>query len=433
MPATIVNRLATVRSNLIRWNKKGEVAQKVIRAGIEESAKDAYTRLRVSNPVSLFDSQFQYDKNPLLWNEQVVGSGSSTHLPNESSIRMDVTTTDADSIIRQSREYFRYQPGKSQLIILTFIFGSTETNCRKRVGYFDDNNGYYVENNNGNVAIVRRTKTSGSVVNDSIAQTDWNIDKLDGTTFSGITLDTSKNQLLFIDMEWLGTGRVRFGFMIAGQIHYAHEFLHANELDTVHITTANLPVRYEITNTGTLVVADSMKQVCSTVISEGGSFEERGFPFSASTAWPEVEAGTTEVPIISIKANTAINSIDNRGNEVILQDISIAAALADVHIRFRRNANVGNTSFTTVSSQSGMDYDISGNTVVAGSGDIVGQSTIPVGDRKDSGTSIFSRNNKLPFGFDIDGTNADTFTITAESRPGGTTNLTVSVDWLEIH
>jgi hypothetical protein len=51
-----------------------------------------------------------------------------------------------------------------------------------------------------------------------VPQTNWNIDKLDGTGISGITLDISKAQILWMDIEWLGLGTVRIGFVINGNL-----------------------------------------------------------------------------------------------------------------------------------------------------------------------------------------------------------------------
>jgi hypothetical protein len=178
--------------------------------------KDAFGRLRTADPVSLFTSQFQYDLQPLLWESALSGSGTTTHLPNEAACRMRVAVA-ADEVIRQSRQYSRYKPGKSLLIAETFVMGAGTENVRKRVGYFDAQNGIFLEQNGiVDVALVRRTYTSGAAVDNRVVQASWNVDKFDGTGPSGLTLDLTKAQILLMDLQWLGVGRVRIGFDIDG-------------------------------------------------------------------------------------------------------------------------------------------------------------------------------------------------------------------------
>jgi hypothetical protein len=106
-----------------------------------------------------------------------------------------------------------------------------------------------------------------------------------------------------MDLEWLGVGTVRIGFVIDGNFHVCHRFNHANLIASTYITTASLPIRYEITNTGATTGASTLKQICSSVLSEGG-YELRGSQQAVGT--PITTAKTlgsagTYVPIVSIK------------------------------------------------------------------------------------------------------------------------------------
>lgn len=123
--------------------------------------------------------------------------------------------------------------------IHSFCFNSTPNGIRKRVGYFDDDSGIYLEVYNGSVKVVIRSKVSGSVVNTEVAQANWNLDKLDGSGPSRATLDITKAQILMIDLQWLGVGRVRIGFVVNGVTYYVHQFLHANKISTVYMSNAN--------------------------------------------------------------------------------------------------------------------------------------------------------------------------------------------------
>ncbi len=173
---------------------------------------DAFGRLRIASPFTLFDSQNRYAIDAQ-FDTSTTGSGSTSHLSNESSVQLSVTTASGDEVIRETKRVFPYQPGKSLLVMETFVFAAQQDNLRQRVGYFGANDGVYLEQNGTDVRFVVRTSTSGSADDTGyVAQANWNVDKLDGTGPSGktINLTTSpKAQILFMDFEWLGVGTVR--------------------------------------------------------------------------------------------------------------------------------------------------------------------------------------------------------------------------------
>lgn len=243
-------------------------------AGSDTPSIDAFGRMRVSSPETIFDSKQLYDSGigDLFWDDQETsGSGTSSSWDaNTAATTLAVSSTTAGVRVRQTKMRFNYQPGKSHMIILTGVLGPSVGNIRKRWGYFDENNGVFFEvNTSSTLRVVRRTYTSGSPVDTAVAQSSWNLDTLDGTGPSGVTLDLSKGNIFFIDLEWLGMGRVRMGVVIDGLIIYCHQFLNGNALTSVYMSTPNLPIRWEIENNGS-GVASNIKTVCSTVISEGG-------------------------------------------------------------------------------------------------------------------------------------------------------------------
>lgn len=240
----------------------------------DSSLGDAFGRLRTSNPETLFDSKQLFDNQPLFWDDQEVsGSGTgSSHSTATASTTITVGATTAGKRVRQTFQRFNYQPGKSQLILMTGTVSSSGggTGITRAMGYFDDNNGVYFQDDEGAVKACIRTSTSGSPVDTKVAQADWNIDPLDGTGPSGLTLDATKSQIGIWDLEWLGVGRVRVGFAINGQFVYCHEFNHSNVSTGVYMSTPNLPLRYEIENDGA-GAASGLECICSTVMSEGGT------------------------------------------------------------------------------------------------------------------------------------------------------------------
>jgi hypothetical protein len=257
----------------------------------------AFGSQRVATPTTLFDSKFLYDKQDLFWAEALTGSGSASQA--NSMVTMGVTSG-TDSATRQTKMSFNYQSGKSQLILLTGVF-SMEADVTKRAGYYNGTDGVFLKVTGTG---VRFEIMIASAVSETAAQASWNLDTLDGSGPSGITLDLTKVQIVLIDFQWLGAGTVRCGFVIGGRIVYAHAFHHANVLGTSpYMTTPNLPVRYSISSSGG---AGTMAQICCTVISEGGS-EERGLLFG-------VDMGTTAVtlPASGIIALIAVRLLSGR-------------------------------------------------------------------------------------------------------------------------
>jgi hypothetical protein len=261
---------------------------------------DAFGRLRISQPYTLFDSQNRYVSDAQFDTSTGTG-GSTTFLTNESTLRMDVTTSSGSYVYRQSYRSFHYQPGKSLLVLATFVMNTAKTGLRQRVGYFNTQNGVFFQQDGTTKSFVLRSYVTGSV---SDARTEnqsaWNGDKLDGTGPSGLTLDTTKAQILFMDFEWLGVGSVRCGFIINGQYIICHTFNNANLISNVYMTTAILPIRYEIENTAGTASSSSLKQICSSVMSEGGYDSVDALSVARRTTQLS-NIDTTFLPLISIR------------------------------------------------------------------------------------------------------------------------------------
>lgn len=266
---------------------------------------DAFQRLRVSEPFTIFDSKQLHDKQPLFWDETTSGSATSIHRPADACSRMTVTANASDSVIRQTKQRLNYQPGKSQLYLLTFQ-GSQTTGLTKRIGCFDEDNGIFFESGGDISWNIRKDGTD----TESVVQTNWNLDTLDGSGVSGITLDLDATQILVIDFEWLGVGRVRVGFNIDGIVYYVHEFNHANDssFTTVYMSSPNLPLRYEITTDGS--TGGYLDHICASVMSEGG-IEKTGILRSIDNSSTKITAASKNVvyPLIAIKLKDAYKDI----------------------------------------------------------------------------------------------------------------------------
>ena len=331
---------------------------------------DAFGRTRVSNPLTLFDSSHRYRDNNL-WESLVVGTGSTLGFATTAGlVNMTVGVGSTDSIIRETTKVFSYQPGKSLLTMNTFVMNPPKQNLRQRVGYFGADNGIYFEVDGNTAYFVERSLSLGTETR--VTQSNWNIDKLDGTGVSGITLDLTKAQILWTDIEWLGLGNVRLGFIINGKFIHAHTFQHANLIQSTYITTASLPLRYEISNTGITTSASTLKQVCSTVISEGG-YELRGLQQAVSTPIiTPVDLPTprgTYYPVISIRLKAPINGQPDRLDAIVIMTaLSIMGTGNGPQYNWQVRASATTSGGTWVSAgdDSAVEYKLDGGTVSGG-------------------------------------------------------------------
>lgn len=290
-----------------------------VQASFHDSGNlDGFGRLRVSNPLSLFDGKTLISaKNTRTWDDTAAsGSGtSSTFDANRASVTLGVGATTAGKRVRQTNQRFAYVPGLSQLALITFVHGALATGITRKIGLFDDKNGIFLNTTGtSTVQLVRRTYVGGSASDTAaVDQVDWNLDPMDGTGPSGIDLDFEKAQILVIDYEWLGVGRVRVGFNVAGVTYYAHEFRNANNLTSVYMSSPNLPIRYEIENSGAGQAA-SLECICSAVITEGGQ-NATGRPFGVANAALRTTlngSGATRYALLAIRiaaANAAFGKI----------------------------------------------------------------------------------------------------------------------------
>ena len=329
---------------------------------------DAFGRLRVSTPYSLFDSQNRYATDNQ-FSTATTGTGSATFVTNQSSVAMAVTAGGVGSVVRQTYRNMLYQPGKGLLVLATFVMDSSNSaNLTQRVGYFNTQNGVFFQKVDGTNSFVLRSYASGSVSDArTVNQADWNGDKLDGTGASGLTLDLTHPQILWMDFEWLGVGSVRCGFIINGQYLVCHTFNTANVYGTtVYMTTAILPVRYEITSTSAL--AATLTQVCSSVVSEGG-FEAISVEHIArrTTIFNTINTAANFFPIVSIRlASSALGAV------VIPKSIQFQpTTLQNYEIALIKNPTLtGATWAATVPSDSNVEYDVAA-TAISAAGTIV--------------------------------------------------------------
>ena len=334
---------------------------------------DAFGRIRVSQPVTLFDSSHRFSDNGLWATSNTAGNTSYNFVENQSTVDLTVGTTANAEVIRETTKVFSYQPGKSLLIMNTFAMHPPKANVRQRVGYFGASNGIYLENDGTTNYFVLRTNTSSTVAETRVPQSDWNVDKFDGTGYSAQTggpehtggIDVGKTNILWMDVEWLGVGDVRCGFVVDGKMVPAHIFHNDNKNLVPYMTTASLPLRYEIKNTGNTASNSTFSQICSTVISEGG-YELYGTQQAVQTpvgSPVDLPTAGTYYPIISLRLkSTRLDAI------VILTALSILGITNNAFYNWQVRANAVTSGGTWVDAgtNTSVEYKIDGGTITGG-------------------------------------------------------------------
>jgi len=399
---------------------------------IKDSANlDAFSRLRVSNPLILHNSQFTYDLAPIIMEQITNGTGATiTHdSTNRCGLMTFSSTPTGGKSYMQSYEYLPYQPGRSQLIFVTFNMIAAVANTLKFAGYSDGVNGIEFQLNGTTKQFVIYSGSSAG--NETVAQSSWNIDKLDGTGVSGMTLDITKTQILVIDIQALYVGRVRIGFDMGGEIIYCHEFLHANLFTSPYIQSANLPVRCGMTCTGT--VSTTMNFICSAVISEGGSEDINVYGYTFQQDSGAISVGTGGTHMLSLRPRTTFNGITNRtrvayidveiynaGNQPIQWQLCVGQAITGTTTYNNVNATYSSSEYNVAGTLSGSHTIIIDGGFVASAG----------GAKGVTNTAIISR---YPITLDAAGLHRAMGTLTLKATSlSGTQTVYASIKFREI-
>jgi hypothetical protein len=287
-----------------------------------------FGRQKVTTTQTIWDHKNIHSHYSDLWEEMTNGGGSISHLPNESAVALEVGTASGDYAIRSTRRYLAYVSGNGHNPFQTFVFPPAQANLVVEAGYYDGpadpsgatwGNGIFLRQEDSTISLVIRSDVnenplgSRAVNEQIITQANWNIDKLDGTGPSGLTLDLTKAQIFEPDFQWLGVGRIRFTLNIDGEAILVHEDLNANNDTAVYMRTPSLPIRYLIRNKGVTASAATLKEICSSVKSEG-QYTLPGIERSVDTGGLVTKRAitATEAPILILRLANTINGMKNR-------------------------------------------------------------------------------------------------------------------------
>ena len=401
------------------------------------TATDAFGRLRISDALTLFDSQHRYQDNQK-WATSNSASSNAQHVSSESSVNLNVAATSGEYVYRETKRVFAYQPGKSLLIMNTFAMNTPKANLVQRVGYFDANNGIYLENDGTTNYLVLRSNSSGTITETRVAQANWNVDKFDGTGYSSQSggvehsggLDVSNTNIFWTDVEWLGVGDVRCGFVTDGKMLPAHIFHNDNIQKTAYMTTACLPVRYEIKTVGTTTGSSTLKQICSTVISEGGyavTGKQRAVASGDIATPKDIPTAGTYTPILSIRLKS-----DRLDSIVIPTTVDFFGVTNNTQYKYK--IIVGGTltgaSWNSAGTYSAVEWDAAATAITGGEDVKIGFVTVGAGA---GSTAISFQDGLFKFQLERDSfTNTPTiFSLVATGASNGNDALG-TIAWEEI-
>lgn len=423
----------------------------------QQNMMDAFGKLRVTTPYTILDLKIPgqdatglgttgstgYISNDIqICYKGTTAEVGATGYKVSSNSKCVITTSGKAKFINQSRKYCVYQPGKSLLYMASAIIGYTgpanpsggsyttgPTGFYSRIGYFDDHNGlYYQCGSTGEISLNIRS----SNITTSIKQDTWNIDTMKGNGPSGLTLNWYDSQIFVIDMEWLGVGRVRFGFYAYGRIQYCHQEVNVNYLLQPYTNNINLPSRFELDGLTGGTGSASITQICSTVISEGG-YNPAGRPFSIASSNSSFSSDT--ILLMFRGGNTNGNYYHQN---ILPTDLSLmTAGTSDIFsyklTLYFAGATTSSTNWQDVNSLSVCEYSTTGSITTGSMGSIIVEQGFVQGRTTTTFTNlgnIFT--NLLQINSDVDNV-SDILVLSATKISTGGSILYYSIHWQEIY
>lgn len=389
--------------------------------------------MTVGERQTIKDYVMAYDDRSDLFHTETAGAGAKSYDSNAGTSILSCGTASGDLVKRTSHFYHPYNPGIGQLIQMTCQVGDTgKANVRRRWGYFDDNDGIFWELDGTQLAVVMRSSVTGTVVETRVLQQDFNVDNLDGSDSIGFNLDVSLANIYWMDLQWLGSGRVRFGVSEPrGEQLVAHVMEHANTpgASYPYMRSGSLPYRYEQENTGASGSTSEMRVTCASV-KHSSEAKIVGSKFAEGTT-QSVADTDGETPLMGIRSALLYNGRDNHN---ITKIISLSVT------------NAGSTP-VIIRAYSGVDAMLTGSSWTQGTGStsetdmsataIAGAKLVFSFGCGANATEFFQDSaprdlHSVELTTFADGATQPMFYLTAEVMGTGTSEINVGFNWEEV-
>lgn len=328
------------------------------RLAVSNSGDDLSTesqgRVRTAENTVIFDAYFTQSKRTTSFNEKLIGGGTNTRDASEGVLKLQTTTASGDRAVYQSK-YFRYIAGQTYSIGCAGTFGTTDTNCVKRMGYFDDNNGIFLQYDGSDLSFNIRSSATG-VADQSVTLENFNIP-------NSFTFDPTKYYLWIMDFLWQGAGPVSL-YVFDGSVRTKlHTFSNSGQTGLPYMRTPSLPIRFEIENTGTVSSSQTLMMSCVQMSTEGR--DDVGIQNRTAS---NTDVGGTSVntssfkPLVSIRLNSAYNRALIR----LLATRILATSNDDIVFRIIKNPTLTAPSWSLSSTNSIVEYDVSATSLSGG-------------------------------------------------------------------
>lgn len=395
--------------------------------------------LTTGEPLTIKSYRFSMDNEDNYWSTVTTGAGSTFWDSDTATTQLDVSNASGDFISRTTNYSHPYSPGIGMFIEWTARFGDTgKSGLRRRMGYYCDRSGIFLEQDSADTYIVLRSDISGSVVDTRVPQSDWNVDRADGTDTIGFNLDLTKGNIFWMDLQWLGAGRVRFGVVEPeGSRLVLHRFENANTNNNYpYMRTASLPLRFEQENVGATISSSSMNVACAVVKHTSNSIIV-GEKHSVYVPPKALTAAQGEVPIVAIRPAKTFNGVPNTGT---FKGISMEVAntgSSPVIVRYRYDPyqlaiDSADGTWSPHSSASFMEVNTSFDSVVAAVTAVPNSLyAFPDSFREiRSDVERSARTYEIQLAGDED--TQPNLIITAEVIGGGSASASVAINWEEL-
>jgi len=390
--------------------------------GLSQGNLDATGALRVTQASPLVAGEFHYAINPRFFTTTLANGGSAAGGVTGMAV-LQTGTNPAGSAAIASKQAARYLGGTGIYASWTAVFDTPQANSTQFVGIGDATNGFQIGYNGTQFAI--RHRNAG--VDTFIPQADWNIDPLDGTGPSGITLAPQNGNVFRVQYLWHGFGPILF-YVLADAVSFqlVHEILWANSNLVPSLSNPTIPLRASVVNAGNATNL-TLKTASMGIYNEG---------YDGKGDWPLIASiGSFGNSKTGISAETSVLTIRNKATNVLggtntnmvrvqVPRVSLVAAAGATLFRLLLNATLGGTpSFSDWSTlESVIEIDTAGTTTA---GTPQGNERFRYFDPSGTGT---------PQSFDLSALNivlnpGDTLTVAAS---GSAVNPNVSLQWQEL-
>lgn len=262
-----------------------------------------------------------------------------------------------------------------------------------------------------------------------VYQANFNLDTLDGTGNSGMTLDPTKGNVYEISFQWLGFGAITYGIEepTTGKLIAFHREQYANANIVPSVANPSFPMQFAVSNgyngaTGTTPM--TLKAASCAAFIEGPIV--RNEPKFAYVATRTGLSGSAEFNIFSLRSKRTINGVASQ-IEGFLTNLTVSATTTkSVIVRMYLNpTSIGAdtttdyTKWVDVDTYSGIQADSTADTVTGGT--LLWAATLA----KDGNTSVDLRDRDIALEVN------DTITVTVESVSSGTGDVSAVINWIE--